>query len=133
MGYDIHYWQVNIMERILLADDNFDLRSALRLLLETRLRVKLIVEARDMENVLAKLEDLHPDCIILDWELPGRPTRKRVTVLRTLVPGLKVVALSARPESKQSALKEGVDGFISKTESPSVILDKLQKICQAAK
>jgi DNA-binding NarL/FixJ family response regulator len=121
------------MKRILLADDNFSLRSALRLLLETRLSIKLIMEARDMENVLAQVEDLHPDCIILDWELPGRPVRKRVPVLRTLVPGIKVVALSARPESKQSALKEGVDVFISKTESPGVILDKLQEICQAEK
>lgn len=121
------------MKRILLADDNFDLRSALRLLLETRLSVKVIMEARDMENVLAQVEDLHPDCIILDWELPGRPARKRVPVLRTLLPGLKVIALSARPESRQSALKDGVDAFISKTESPVVILEKLQEICCAAK
>ena len=84
-----------IVERILLADDNIDLRSALRLLLETRLNFELIVEARDMEHVLAQVEDSLPDCIILDWKLPGRPTRERVSVLRTLVPGLKVIAFSA--------------------------------------
>lgn len=119
------------MERILLADDNPDLRSALRLLLETRLHIELIVEARDMEHVLAQVEDSRPDCIILDWELPGRPTRSRVSVLRSLVPGLKVIAFSARPESKQSALKEGVEAFVSKSESPLVVLDRLQKICQS--
>lgn len=121
------------MDRILLADDNSDLRSALRLLLETRLDVELIVEARDMEHVLAQVEDSRPDCIILDWELPGRPTRERISILRTLVPGLKVIAFSARPESKQIALKEGVEAFICKTESPLVILDKIQKICQQEK
>jgi DNA-binding NarL/FixJ family response regulator len=117
-------------ERILLADDNPDLRSALRLFLETRLDVELIVEARDMEHVLAQVEDTRPDCIILDWELPGRPFRERVAVLRSLVPGLKVIAFSARPESKQSALKEGVEAFVCKAESPLVVLDRLQKICQ---
>jgi len=118
------------MERILLADDNSDLRSALRLLLETRLNVELIIEARDMEHVLAQVEDSRPDCVILDWELPGRPTRKRVSVLQTLVPSLKVIAISARPESKQTALAEGVEAFVSKAESPIVFLDKIQKICQ---
>jgi hypothetical protein len=83
--------------------------------------------------VLAQVEDLRPDCIILDWELLGRPTPGWVPRLQTLVPGIKVVALSARPESKPSALREGVDVFSSKTESPSVILDKLQAICPAVK
>jgi len=118
------------MKRILLADDNPGLRSALRLLLETRLELEMIVEARDMEHVLAQVEDSHPDCIILDWELPGRPTRERVTVLRTLVPHLKVIAFSARPESKQGALAEGAAAFISKNEAPMMILDKIRKICQ---
>jgi len=118
------------MGRILLADDNSDLRSALRLFLETRLGFELIVEARDMEHVLAQVEDSHPDCIILDWELPGRPIHERVAVLRSLVPGLKVIAFSARPESRPDALSEGVDAFVCKTEAPVVVLDKLQKVGQ---
>jgi len=118
------------MKRILLADDNPDLRSALRLLLETRLDVELIVEARDMEHVLAQVEDARPDCVILDWELPGRPTRERVSVLQTLVPGLKIIALSTRPESRQAALTEGVETFICKTDSPVVILERIQEICR---
>lgn len=117
------------MKRILLADDNTDLRSALRLMLETRLGFELITEARDMEHVLAQVEDARPDCIVLDWELPGRPTRERVTVLRTLVPGLKVIALSARPESKTEADSEKVDAFLCKTESPDQILKVIQKVC----
>jgi len=117
------------MKRILLADDNAGLRSALRLMLETRLGLELITEARDMEHVLAQVEDARPDCIIFDWELPGRPTRERVTVLRTLVPGLKVIALSARPESKTEADLEKVDAFLCKTESPDQILNIIQKIC----
>src|SRR5512143_564904 len=121
---------MNDIKRILLADDNPGLRSALRLLLETRIHVELIVEARDMEHVLAQVEDSRPDVIILDWELPGRPTRERVSVLRTLVPHLKVIAFSARPESKEAALVEGAEVFISKNEPPVLILDKIQKICQ---
>lgn len=116
------------MVRILLADDKIELRSALRLLLETRLDMEVILEARDMEHVLAQVEDAHPDGIILDWELPGRPRRERVSVLRTLVPGLKIIVTSARPESQAEVTLEGADAFICKTEPPSQILKVLQEI-----
>jgi len=118
------------MKQILLADDNSDLRSALRLLLETRLEFKLITEARDMEHVLAQVEDSLPDCIVLDWELPGRPTRERINVLRTLKPGLKIIITSARHESRQQALDEGADAFIYKADSVPDILEALEKCYQ---
>jgi DNA-binding NarL/FixJ family response regulator len=115
------------MKQILLADDNSDLRSALRLLLETRFEFNLINEARDMEHVLAQVEDTRPDCLIFDWELPGRPIRERITVLRTLMPGLKIIVTSIHPELKEKALSEGADEFISKGEAPAKIVEALQK------
>jgi DNA-binding NarL/FixJ family response regulator len=117
------------MKRILLADDNPDLRSALRLLLETRLDLSVITEARDMERVLAEVEDMRPDCIVLDWELPGRPTRERVQVLRTLVPAIKIIVTSARPEARDEALGEGADAFAAKSDSPSRILEVMHNCC----
>ena len=115
------------MKQILLADDNADLTSALRLLLETRLDVKLISEARDMEHVLAQVEDMRPECIILDWELPGRPRHKRIEVLRALVPQLKIIVTSARPEVREQALLEGADQFAGKSESPLEILEVVRR------
>ena len=116
------------MVRILLADDNPEIRSALRLLLETRLDLEVITEARDMEHVLAQVEDTHPDLIILDWELPGRPTRERVSVLRALVPGLKIFIINTQPEIQQQVLAEGADAFICKTDPPVKLLEVLQKL-----
>lgn len=115
------------MKQILLADDNPDLRSALRLLLETRLDLRLISEARDMEHVLSQTEDTRPDCIVLDWELPGHPLRERIGVLRTLVPGLRIIVTSARPESREEALSEGADAFADKADSPLLILEALRE------
>src|SRR5512141_380443 len=107
-----------MLKHVLLADDNSDLRSALRLLLERRLEVKTISEAPDMERVLAQAEDACPECIVLDWELPGRPRRARIEVLRALVPGVCIVVTSARPEARDEALASGADEFAGKSESP---------------
>ncbi len=83
-----------------------------------------------MEHVLAQVEDSKPDCIVLDWELPGRPTRERVQVLRTLVPGIKVIVTSTRPESREEALSQGADAFAGKSESPAQILQAMRTCCE---
>ena len=116
------------MKRILLADDHESLRSALRLLLETRLGLEVITEARDMEHVLAQVEEARPDIILLDWELPGRPTRERLPLLRMLVPGIRVIAVSVRPEAEAEARAEGADAFISKAEAPERILEIIDEL-----
>ena len=117
------------MTKILLADDNLEIRSALRLLLHTRLDIELIYEARDMEHVLAQVEDTHPTCILLDWDLPGRPTRNRVSVLRALVPDLKVIIINTRPEMAKRALNAGANAFICKTDPPAKLLEILRTVC----
>lgn len=117
-----------LMTSILIADDSSELRLALRLLLQTRLGVAEIYEAQDMEHVLAIVEDASPDLLMLDWELPGRPTRERISVLRTLTPQMKVIALSARPEAEQEAVLEAVDAFISKVISPEDMLGIIEKV-----
>lgn len=116
------------MIRILLADDRAEIRSALRLLLETRLDLELIIEARDMEHLLAQVEDAHPNLVILDWELPGRPTRQRVSILRALVPGLKIIVINTRPEIQQQVLSEGADAFVCITDPPSRLLEVLREL-----
>ncbi len=118
------------MLRILLADDKYEIRSALNLFLQSRLDLEMILEARDMEHVMAQLEDAHPDLIILDWELPGRPTRERVSILRTLVPELKIIIINSRPELQQQVLAEGADAFVCKTDPPFKLLETIQKVIQ---
>jgi DNA-binding NarL/FixJ family response regulator len=118
------------MIRILLADDRAEIRSALRLLLETRLEADLIIEARDMEHLLAQVEDAHPDLVILDWELPGRPTRQRVPILRALAPGLKILVINTRPEIQPQVLSEGADAFVCSTDPPLKLLGVLRNLIQ---
>ena len=117
------------MIRILLADDKPEILSSLRLLLETRLDLELITEARDMEHVLAQVEDSLPNAIIMDWDLPGRPTRERISVLRALVPEIKIIVVNTRPELRNQVISEGADAFICKTDPPQTLLEAIQKLC----
>lgn len=114
--------------RILLADDNPAIRSALALLLENRLDVDIVGEAESMEQLLANVECSNPDIVILDWELPGLPKNGRVAVLRSVHAPLKVVATSPRPEVAQQALDDQADAYVCTCEQPELVVQVLQAI-----
>jgi DNA-binding NarL/FixJ family response regulator len=114
--------------RILLADDNPAIRSALALLLETRLNVCIVGEVDNMENLLDYVTDYHPDIVILDWELPGLPKKERVAALKALHPAPVVVLTSPRPEIAQYARTAHADFFFCKSEPPEQVVRVIEQI-----
>ncbi len=116
------------MKCFLLADDNPDLRSALRLMLETRLNAPLVLEADDHACMIDQIIAHQPDCLILDWELPGLKDRSCLAALRDLQPGLRIIVTSAWPEAAQAATAAQADAFICKTDPPSEILNAIQRL-----
>jgi DNA-binding NarL/FixJ family response regulator len=114
------------MKRFLLADDNSDLRSAMRLMLETRLNAPVVLEACDHATMVDQSIAQHPECLILDWELPGLEDRSCLDALRNLLPDLKIIVTSAWPEAAEAAMTARADAFICKTDPPSEILDTIQ-------
>ena len=114
--------------RILLADDNPALRSALSLLLEARLNACIVGESDSMEDLLANLPLKQPDIVILDWELPGVPKADRIAILHKVYPSLKVVITSSQPEIAQQALVVHADAYVSKSEPPEQMVRVIQTI-----
>ncbi len=116
------------MKRFLLADDNPDLRSALRLMLETRLDAPLVIEASDYACLIEQCLAHKPDCLILDWELSGLDGCSCLAALRELLPDLKIIVTSARPEVAQAAEAAQADAFICQTDPPFEILNAIHRL-----
>jgi len=116
--------------RILLADDRPKLRFGLKLLLKREPDFEIIGEATDAESLWSQLTMLQPDVLLLDWELPGLNPADAVSRLRALLPGLKVIALSGRLETRQIALSAGADAFVSKSKPPSQLIAVLRAMSQ---
>ncbi len=113
------------MTRCLLADDNPAVRSALRLVLETRFDQIEVSEAADWAQLLDRLVAAPPECVIVDWELPERAALEDV---RRSAPGVYIVVTSARPEAAVEALAAQADVFVAQTDSPDALLDALQRL-----
>jgi CheY-like chemotaxis protein len=114
------------MNRILLADSNPTLRSALALLLETRLNAQVVGQVSSMEGLLCEAAATHPDVIIVGLELPGEPAQGRMLALREKAPRASILLASVCPESVN--LTEGTDAFLCETDPPETILNTIQKL-----
>jgi DNA-binding NarL/FixJ family response regulator len=104
--------------RVLIADDQPSVRSALGLLLQEKLGVIVVGEASDLKQALELVGAKEPDLVLLDWELPTQGGATALAGLRTARPGLAVIALSGRPGARRAALAAGADAFVSKGEPP---------------
>ena len=112
--------------QILLADDQYHIRSALKLLLAHEPELEVVAEAVTASDVLEAVGAHKIDTLILDWELPGLPARSLIQQLHKSYPRLAVLALSGKPEAQEEAQDVGVDAFVSKGHPPEILLGALQ-------
>ena len=114
--------------RILIADDQADVRSALGLLLMHEPDLEVVAEATDAVGVLLTAEKQPLNLILLDWELPGMPSASLVRILRNQWPQLHLIALSSLPEARGAAVNAGVDVFVNKGDPPDALLAALRRL-----
>jgi DNA-binding NarL/FixJ family response regulator len=112
--------------RVMLADERPEVRSALRLLLEQDPGVVVMGEAAEAADVLSQVEEACPDLVLLDWDLPGSRPTDLLAALRSICPDLVVTVLSSRPGRRRLALSAGADAFVSKGDSPELLLAVLR-------
>jgi len=108
--------------RIVIADDQASVRSALKLLLEDRPGWQIVGEAHDVISLFSILRTVRPDVILLDWELPGLMHAGELAALRVQCPELQVLILSGRPEAQREALVAGASAFVSKGDPPERLI-----------
>lgn len=111
--------------RVMLADDQMKVRSALRLLIEQELAFNVVGEAGAADELLRGILKAYPQVVLLDWELPGLPDQHKLDSMRLIDPQLRVIALSGQPEARKQALAEGVDLFVSKSDPADGVLKAL--------
>jgi DNA-binding NarL/FixJ family response regulator len=111
------------MTRVLVADSQPEVRSALRLLL-LDLGMQVVGEAAGWAAVLKEAARTQPDMVVVDWELI--PTGSSLSFLRATCPAAVVIILISHMDAReQAALSAGADSFISKGETPDRVAERL--------
>jgi DNA-binding NarL/FixJ family response regulator len=112
--------------RVILADDQQKVRSALKLVLEQTPESCVVGEVADAEALLTQAAVSCPDLVLLDWGLPGLVGGDLLASLRDICPQVQFIALSSQPEARQPALASGIDIFINKAEPPEKLLSAIK-------
>src|SRR5579859_3812499 len=112
--------------RVLVADGDVNVRSALRLLLTRHAEFSVTGVSGDVEDVLHIAALMQPDVILLDWELRGLHTAGRLAQLRSTCPSAAIIALSTHDEARPRVLEAGLAGFVGKSEAPDYLLAALR-------
>jgi DNA-binding NarL/FixJ family response regulator len=114
--------------RVLVADSDPRVRTALNMLLKFEPELAIIGESVHASSLLAKAEELEPDLVLLDWELPGNSITALIEQLKNAESPCRVIVLSRRPEAEQAAMTVGADAFVSKTDPADSLLDTLHSL-----
>lgn len=117
------------MIRVLLADDEAMIRSALAALLRLEPDIDIIAECADGEEALETALRLRPDVCLLDLEMPGLDGVEVAERLRrTVATRCVVVTRHARPGVLRRALSSGVAGFLPKSRDADEVASVIRRV-----
>jgi two-component system sensor histidine kinase/response regulator len=120
--------------RTLVVDDNSTSREILQGMLESfSFEVTLAASGEEgLAEVEKSMSDLDYDLVVMDWKMTGIDgieTAKRIRNLPGLsrIPRIILVTAYGREEIMRQAEKMGLDGFLIKPVSPSVMFDTVMQ------
>jgi DNA-binding NarL/FixJ family response regulator len=116
--------------RVLLVDDHPVVREGIRNLLAKENDIVIVGEAKDGSEALKLVEDLSPDVMLLDMELPGMSGTQVAKHLQEKNSPVKILALSAYDDRQyiQELLANGASGYLIKEEVPETIIEAVRGV-----
>ena len=119
-------------KKILVVDDNYISRTVLAKMLEAM--SFSVVQAESAQAGFVELEtairDKEPfDLVFMDWQMPGmdglHASEKIKHSMQENIPSIIMVSAYAREEVMQQAKRIGLDGYLIKPVSPSLLADSI--------
>lgn len=120
--------------RVLLADDQEMVRTALRLVIDRREGLTVVGEASDGEQAVALAAELQPDVVVMDVRMPGMTGVEATHRITTSWPGpgptprILVLTTFDLDEYVHSALRAGAGGFLLKNSPPDQLAHAIRVV-----
>ena len=117
---------------VLIVDDNPLIRSSLRSWIEGNADFQVCGEAENGMVAVQKVEEMHPDIVILDLQMPVMDGLEAARKISNIAPATAMVMFTMHPsrELLKVAQAVGVRDVVSKTDQLSDhLLLALRQIC----
>ena len=121
--------------RVLLVDDHPVVRGGIRDMLDKNLDIEMVGEASTGKEALQLVEDVNPDVLLLDMELPDIQGSLVAQQVQQRYPKVRILALSAHDDSVyvRELLELGAAGYLMKEEAPEAIVEAVRGVAHGEK
>ncbi len=118
------------MIRLIIADDHPLVRAGVHQLVVEEPDIRVVGEAVDGHDLLARLPSTPADVVILDVTMPGPGFLPLLARLRAEHPALRVLVVSVHPEGNMAlgALQAGAAGYVNKTRTGAELVAAIRKV-----
>ena len=118
------------MKRVMLVDDHIMFREGLASILKAQPDFEVVGQAGDINEAVTMARELHPELILMDFELPDASGVEATQIITAELPETMVVFLTVHYTEKIlfAALRSGAKGYLLKNQSSAQLLDSLRAI-----
>jgi DNA-binding NarL/FixJ family response regulator len=114
--------------RVLLADDHALFREGLAGIIGAQPDLQVVGEANDGLEAFVKAQELKPDLILMDVQMPGMDGLEAARQIKQILPETVIVMLTVRDDDDKlfEALKNGAQGYLLKEIHSQTMLEMLR-------
>ena len=117
--------------RVVLADDHAVVRSGLKLLLAQG-GMEVVAEAGEVDGALRYVLGHKPDILVLDLNMPGRPSLPAIPKFLAASPNTRIVVLTMQqePQFAREALAAGATAYVLKEAADDELVQAIHAACE---
>lgn len=120
------------MIRVAVADDHVGIRTAIRCLLEHSTNIIVVGEADNGKAALKMAQDLKPDVLVLDVDMPGMTGHEVMQQLSGCDSPVRVLVLSSYADYYQTRdmMTTSAAKYIEKKDAPRLLIDVVHELAE---
>jgi DNA-binding NarL/FixJ family response regulator len=115
-------------KQLLVADDSYLVRETIKNVLAGRTDIAVCGEASNGLEAVEKARILKPDLILLDLAMPEMNGAETASVLKMMVPEVRIILFTMHSEKVGSYLTSavGIDAVLSKPDGMTALLSAVE-------
>lgn len=114
--------------KVLIVDDTSVIRDGLQSILRPNPDIEVVGEASDGFDAVAKAEQLQPDVILMDAQMPEMDGVEATRQIKERSPGIKILFLTVYAGYVEAALAAGADRFLMKDSGRQELLQAIRDL-----
>jgi two-component system, NarL family, response regulator LiaR len=120
--------------RVLIAEDEVEMRTLILFLIRQDPAIHLVGEAEDGDDTIVQTRQHHPDLVLMDVMMPLVDGLEATRVIKRELPATKVLVLTNLTDerTRREAFDSGADAFIDKRDIATRLVRAIWNTARAA-